>query len=70
MTRTFHEWWESLPLEVKEKNIQNSTKIPQLNHINYIWVTNLMNNSSELQNPTVDELVEWIKTGQVDAKIK
>lgn len=70
MIRTFHEWWESLPFEVKGKNLQNKKEIPQLNHINYIWVTNLMNNSSELLNPTVDELVEWIKTGQVNAKIK
>ena len=68
MIRTFEEWLESLSSEIKEKYFQNTTEIPKLNHVNYIWVTNLINNSSEKLNPTVDELVEWIKTGQVNAK--
>lgn len=70
MIRTFHEWWESLPQDIKEKYYQNNDDVPKLNHVNYIWVTNLMNNSSEELNPTVDELVDWIKTGQINAKNK
>lgn len=38
---------------------------PLLNQINYIWVTNLMNKRPEL-NPTARELLDWIKTGQID----
>lgn len=68
MIRTFLEWKKSLPLDIIEKYFQNDKKAPQLNHVNYIWVTNLMNNSTEKMNPTVDELLEWIKTGQVNAK--
>ena len=68
MIRTFEEWWQSLSTEIKGKYFQNSNESPKLNHVNYIWVTNLINNSSEKLNPTVDELVEWIKTGQVNAK--
>ncbi len=70
MVRTFHQWWESLPSDIKEIYHQNGKNGPQLNHINYIWVTNLINNSSEEKNPTVEELLEWIKTGQVEAKRK
>ncbi len=70
MVRTFHQWWESLPSDIKEIYHQNDKNGPQLNHINYIWVTNLINNSSEEKNPTVEELLEWVKTGQVEAKRK
>ena len=45
----------------KEKSSKHDNEIPQLNHVNYIWVTNLMNNSSELKILHVDELVEWDK---------
>ena len=66
--RSFLEWKSSLPKNVREKYFENDSN--QLNHVNYIWVTNLMNNSSNEMNPTVDELVEWIKTEQVKAKMK
>ncbi len=70
MIRTFHQWWESLPFDTKKIYHQNGKKSPQLNRINYIWVTNLINDSSEEMNPTVKELLEWIKTGQIEAKRK
>ena len=70
MIRPFHEWKKSLPPDIIEKYFQNDKETPQLNHVNYIWVTNLMNNCSEKLNPTVDELLEWVKTGQVNAKNK
>jgi hypothetical protein len=66
--RAFHDWWESLPPELKEKDYQNDKDVPRLNHVNYIWITNLMNNNSEEMNPTVEELLEWVKTGQINAK--
>ncbi len=70
MVRTFHQWWESLPSDIKEIYHQNGKIIPQLNRINYIWVTNLINDSSKEMVPTVEELLEWVKTGQVEAKRK
>ncbi|GBF23783.1 hypothetical protein MnTg01_00109 [archaeon MnTg01] len=30
----------------------------------------MINDSSEEMNPTIEELLEWIKTGQVEAKRK
>ena len=65
--RSFIEWKNALPKNVREKYFEKNSK---LSHVNYIWVTNLMNNSPIELIPTVDELVEWIKTGQVNAKIK
>ena len=68
MIRSFHEWKKCLPEDIQEKYFENDKVSPQLNHVNYIWVTNLMNNSPNELNPTVDELVEWVKTGQVNAR--
>ena len=70
MLRTFHQWWKSLLSDIKEIYHQNGKNAPQLNRINYIWVTNLISNLTEETNPTVEELLEWIKTGQVEAKRK
>ncbi len=67
MIRSFQKWWESLPPDIKEKYYQNEKVIPQLNHVNYIWATNLMNNLSEKLNPSVDESFECVKTGQINA---
>ena len=66
MTRTFDEWWNSLPNQLKE-NYEVGER-HHLSHVNYIWVTNLINNVSEELNPTVEELLEWVKSGQIDAK--
>ena len=66
--RSFLKWKNSLPKDVREKYFENDSS--QLNHVNYIWITNLMSNSSNELIPTVDELVEWVKTGQVSAKMK
>ena len=51
-----------LTQEIYHQNVKNA---PQLNRINYIWVPNLINNSSEEMNPFVEELLEWIKLKQV-----
>jgi len=59
--RTFQQWCESLPSDIKEIYHQNAKNAPQLNRINYIWVTNLINDSSEEMVPTVEELLEWVK---------
>ena len=59
MTRKFEEWWKSLPNESTE---ENENKKPHLSHVNYIWVTNVINNVPKEMNPTVEELLEWIKS--------
>ncbi|MFB5630361.1 MAG: hypothetical protein ACE5RN_02095 [Nitrosopumilaceae archaeon] len=66
MIRSYHEWWESLPPDIKGKNNQNDN-LPRLNQVNYIWITNLMDNWPDELNPTVDELFDWVKTGQINA---
>ena len=66
MKRTFDEWWNSLSHELKNK--YEFQKKPQLSHLNYIWVSNLVNNVPEEMSPTIEELLEWIKSEQVDAK--
>lgn len=66
MVRSFEEWWNSLPKELRLKaRMGDEDKKPLLNQINYIWVTNLMNKRLDL-NPTSIELLEWIRTGQID----
>ena len=64
MIRTFNEWKSILPEEFKEK-IPNEK--PELNMINYIWLGNLMNVDQKL-SPTIDELLNWIISEQVNAK--
>lgn len=68
MIRSFEEWWSALPDEIKERYDEIDVKSPQLNHVNYIWVTNFINKISAECNPTVEELLDWVKSGQVDAK--
>lgn len=65
MVRTFEQWWNSLPEDLRTKaRLGDESEKPLLNQINYIWVTNLMNKRADL-NPTSKELLEWIRTGQI-----
>ena len=66
MNRTFEEWIKDLPEHLKE--YQKNDKV-SLGIINYIWITNIINNE-EKKNPTVDELLEWISTNQIDTKLR
>lgn len=66
MARSFEEWWNTLPEDLRLKaRKDDENQRPLLNQINYVWVTNLMNKRLDL-NPTGTELLEWIKTGQID----
>lgn len=67
MTRTFEQWWETIPEELRFKARKGDEGKPLLNQINYIWVTNMLNKKSNL-NPTASELLEWIRTGQIELK--
>ena len=66
MVRSFDEWIKSLPIELKKR--YEFDKKPPLSIVNYIWVSNLINNESIQSIPSVEELVDWIKTEQVNAK--
>jgi hypothetical protein len=67
MARTFEQWWKTIPEEIRLKAQKGHKGKPLLNQINYIWVTNMLNKKSEL-NPTASELLEWIRTGQIELK--
>ena len=65
--RTFEEWYNSIPDEIKERII--SDEKPLLNMINYFIITNIMTGKLEV-NPTVEEIFHWIITEQIDARRK
>ena len=59
MHRTFYDWWKSVSNE-------DDKKIP-IESVNYVWINSIINDFSNKNNPSVDEILEWIKTGQIDA---
>lgn len=70
MARTFAEWWNTIPEDLRNKvRSGDEQNKPLLNQINFIWVSNLMHSKPDL-NPTARELLEWIVTGQIDAMRK
>lgn len=70
MVRNFEEWWQTIPEDLRNKVRKGDEENkPLLNQINYIWVHNLMQKKPEL-NPTSEELLVWITTGQIDAMRK
>jgi hypothetical protein len=70
MTRTFEQWWSTIPEDLRNKVRRgDENNKPLLNQINYIWVHNLMQKQPEL-NPTSAELLDWIVSGQIDAMRK
>lgn len=67
MARTFEEWWNTVPEDLRTKVRKGDEQNrPLLNQINFVWVSNLMRNRPDL-NPTSRELLDWIATGQIDA---
>ena len=66
MNRSFEDWFKELPEHFKE--YQKNEKI-SLGIINYIWISNIINNEEKV-NPTVNELIEWISTNQIDTKLR
>ena len=70
MARTFEDWRNTIPEDLRNKvrNGDEQNK-PLLNQINFIWISNLMQNKPDL-NPTARELLDWLVTGQIDAMRK
>lgn len=70
MGRTFDQWWNTIPADLRNKvRAGDEGNKPLLNQINWIWVKNLMDKKADL-NPTAAELLDWVTSGQVDAMRK
>lgn len=66
MTRSFDEWWSTIPTDLKEKARKgDETQKPLLNQVNYALLhLHLAGNHNA--KPSHDELTEWLHSGQVD----
>lgn len=70
MGRTFDQWWNSIPSDLRSKvRAGDEGNKPLLNQINWVWVKNLMDKRADL-NPTAAELLDWVTSGQTDAMRK
>jgi hypothetical protein len=70
MGRTFDQWWNTIPADVRNKvRAGDEGNKPLLNQINWVWVKNLMDKRADL-NPTAAELLDWVTSGQIDAMRK
>lgn len=70
MGRTFDQWWNTIPADVRSKvRAGDEGNKPLLNQINWVWVKNLMDKRADL-NPTAAELLDWVTSGQIDAMRK
>ncbi len=67
MGRTYEEWFNQQPKELRDKvRAGDEDNKPLLNQINWIWVQNLLDKKADL-NPTSAELLDWVTSGQIDA---
>ena len=66
MTKTFEEWWATIPSHLKQNQDTKGDK-PSLNNVNYIWVADILNKKPEKTYPTAGELLEWIISCKIDA---
>lgn len=70
--RTFFEWWNSIPDELKKepnydyKNNENSKNI--VNSINYILLKTEISKMNDIK-PTIEELKYWVYSGQIKNSI-
>ena len=70
MGRSYEEWLKEQDQDlVKKTRADDEANKPLLNQINWIWVSNLMNQKAEL-NPSSAELLDWVTSGQIDAMRK
>ncbi|MGI0003985.1 MAG: hypothetical protein ACREAX_01680, partial [Candidatus Nitrosotenuis sp.] len=60
MGRTFDQWWNTIPADVRSKvRAGDEGNKPLLNQINWVWVKNLMDKRADL-NPSAAELLDWV----------
>jgi hypothetical protein len=66
MARTFEEWWNSVPAELRKKARKgDESNKPLLNQINYVLLHLHLAGNHKLK-PTHAELKVWLHSGQVD----
>jgi hypothetical protein len=71
MTRSFKDWWNTIPSDLKEKALNgDKSNTPLLSQVNYAFLHQEIEGKHEA-NPSHGELRNWIHSGQVDVvKIK
>ncbi|HSF50966.1 MAG TPA: hypothetical protein VLA74_09430 [Nitrososphaeraceae archaeon] len=65
--RTFFEWWNSIPDELKNEanlNCNNENSKNMVNSINYILLKADISTMNHIM-PTIEELKYWIDSGQI-----
>ena len=66
MTRSFNEWWNAIPSDLKEKTPEggegNKQSLNQLNHT----LLHLDLAGRHEAKPSHEELRNWLQSGQVD----
>lgn len=67
MTRSFNDWWNAIPSDLKEKTPEggegNKQSLNQLNHT----LLHLDLAGRHEAKPSHEELRNWLQSGQVDA---
>jgi hypothetical protein len=66
MTRSFNEWWSTIPTDLKDKARKgDETNKPLLNQLNHALLhLHLAGNHNA--KPSHEEFKEWLHSGQVD----
>ncbi len=66
MTRSFDDWWNTIPSDLKEKTRKgDETNKPLLNQVNYAFLHLHLAGKHDAK-PSYEELKDWLHSGQVD----
>ena len=66
MTRSFKDWWNTIPSDLKEKALKDDkSNTPLLNQVNYVLLHLELEGKHEAK-PSHGELRTWLHSGQVD----
>jgi hypothetical protein len=66
MTRSFEEWWSTIPSDLKETaSKDDEANKPLLNQVNYALLHLQLAGKHEAK-PSHEELRTWLHSGQVD----
>lgn len=64
--RTFQEWWNKMPEDLRQKSRRgDEMNKPLLNQVNYVLLHLHLSNKHDIK-PSHDELKDWIQSGQLD----
>jgi hypothetical protein len=66
MTRSFDDWWSTIPSDLKEKTPKgDEANKPLLNQVNYA-ILHLQLAGKHEAKPSHEELRTWLHNGQID----